>query len=254
MDQSYALPGKPGSSELLEKTTLFLTRLDAAKCDQNVIDATLEQLRRYGATMILAWLLPEPNGAGIQLTQCIIHGWPAYWTRRYVKKQLEKHDPVLKLLGQGRTDVVWHEMTEEDLDDEHSRRVMAGAASVGMKDGYTTSLATLDARLFMFTMAGERVDVTAADKLVVATVAQHAVAAILRLRHISEKADAARLTKRERQAIQLATNGEKNEDIAIQMGISRRGAEQHLANARKKLNARNMNDAIAQAMRFGIIR
>ena len=254
MNQNYALPGKPGSLELFEKTTRFLTQLDAARSEQNVIDATLDQLRGYGATMMLAWLIPDPDSADVQLAQAILHAWPAYWTRKYIRQKLDRHDPVLRLMQQGKTDVVWHEMTEEELGDEQSRRVMAGAAAVGMKDGYTTSLSTLDGRLFLFTMAGEWIDVTASDKRAVATVAQHAVGAMLRLRHIREKVGAARLTKREHQAIQLATKGEKNEHIAIQMGISRRGAEQHLANARKKLNARNTNDAIAQAMRFGIIR
>ena len=62
------------------------------------------------------------------------------------------------------------------------------------------------------------------------------------------------VTAREREALQLAADGWKDQEIAARMGISHHGVEKHLRSVRDKLEARNTTHALAIAMRLGVVR
>lgn len=61
------------------------------------------------------------------------------------------------------------------------------------------------------------------------------------------------LTKREKEAAQLAADGLKDKQIADRMGISQSTVEAHLRAARAALNAKNTAHLVAIAIRNGII-
>jgi DNA-binding NarL/FixJ family response regulator len=63
--------------------------------------------------------------------------------------------------------------------------------------------------------------------------------------------DLARLTPRECEVLQLLAEGESNQAIADQLGISVKTVEAHRANMMLKLEARNKTDLIRYAMRQG---
>ena len=61
------------------------------------------------------------------------------------------------------------------------------------------------------------------------------------------------LTKREKEATQLAAEGLKDKQIAARMGVTERTVEAHLQSARTALSAKNTTHLIALAIRSGII-
>ena len=60
-------------------------------------------------------------------------------------------------------------------------------------------------------------------------------------------------TRRERVVLELAAQGKMSIEIAAALGISRRTAEAHRANAMKKLCLRNQTDLVLYGLRQGIV-
>ena len=62
------------------------------------------------------------------------------------------------------------------------------------------------------------------------------------------------LTAREREILQLVAAGQSLEEVAAELVLSPDTVRTHLANARRKLGARNRTEAVVQAMRTAQIR
>ena len=63
----------------------------------------------------------------------------------------------------------------------------------------------------------------------------------------------AALTKREREVLILASNGETAKEIAPVLGISARAVEVHIMHVIRKLGAQNRTHAVASALRQKLI-
>lgn len=73
---------------------------------------------------------------------------------------------------------------------------------------------------------------------------------------LSEKSDVTTsetLTEREHQIIQLTAKGYTNKAIGVQLGISDRTVQNHLANIFQKLNAESRTAAVMKAIALGLI-
>ncbi|UWQ17547.1 response regulator transcription factor [Jannaschia sp. M317] len=62
-----------------------------------------------------------------------------------------------------------------------------------------------------------------------------------------------RLTRREREVLLYLSDGHGNEEIARRMGISEATVQKHLRAARERLNAQSREQALAKALRMGLL-
>lgn len=62
-----------------------------------------------------------------------------------------------------------------------------------------------------------------------------------------------RLSERERAVLQLVIDGATNKTIASELGISVHGVKHHVANLLRQLGAANRTEAVAMAMRRGLV-
>lgn len=69
----------------------------------------------------------------------------------------------------------------------------------------------------------------------------------------TEERVAVQLTPRELQVLRLAADGLTEIETARSLGLSRFTAKQYRAQAREKLGARNMTDAVIQAIKAGVL-
>ncbi len=76
---------------------------------------------------------------------------------------------------------------------------------------------------------------------------------IVKLTQQEEIAPAESLTDRELQILSLAAKGYTNKAIAVQLGISDRTVQNHLANIFQKLNAQSRTEAVMRAVSLGLI-
>jgi DNA-binding CsgD family transcriptional regulator len=61
------------------------------------------------------------------------------------------------------------------------------------------------------------------------------------------------ITRREREVLRLLADGCPTEEIALQLFISTETVRTHIAKARRKLGARTRAEAVATAVRSGLI-
>ena len=76
---------------------------------------------------------------------------------------------------------------------------------------------------------------------------------IAKLARQEETAPVESLTNRELQILTLAAKGYTNKAIAVQLGISDRTVQNHLANTFQKLNAESRTEAVMRAVSLGLI-
>ncbi len=76
---------------------------------------------------------------------------------------------------------------------------------------------------------------------------------IAKLARQEETAPVESLTDRELQILTLAAKGYTNKAIAVQLGISDRTVQNHLANTFQKLNAESRTEAVMRAVSLGLI-
>jgi DNA-binding NarL/FixJ family response regulator len=71
--------------------------------------------------------------------------------------------------------------------------------------------------------------------------------------HPSAEAESGRLTSREREIVQLLTQGKSNKEVASALDISVKTVEAHRANIMHKLNLPSFADLVHYAIRTGIV-
>lgn len=65
--------------------------------------------------------------------------------------------------------------------------------------------------------------------------------------------DNARLSDRERQCLTMAARGLTSDDMAYKLGITERTVRFHFSSIRSKLGAANRQEAVAKAIKGGLI-
>jgi DNA-binding NarL/FixJ family response regulator len=75
----------------------------------------------------------------------------------------------------------------------------------------------------------------------------------LRTRDGTAPAPTQRLTDREVQVLELVTDGQRNREIAVELGISENTVKFHLKNIVEKLHAQNRAELAARAVREGLV-
>ena len=85
-----------------------------------------------------------------------------------------------------------------------------------------------------------------------ALVATYALGRAILLRDCGSKAQVT-LSPREREALQWAAEGKSEWEIGEIMGISEHGVDKHMRAARMKLGTTSRTQAVAEAIRIGLI-
>jgi DNA-binding CsgD family transcriptional regulator len=70
---------------------------------------------------------------------------------------------------------------------------------------------------------------------------------------VSERAQRTLLSPRQLDCLRLAAQGKSSPEIAELLGISRRTVDQRIAEACERLGVRNRVEAVAKAVRLGLI-
>ena len=84
-------------------------------------------------------------------------------------------------------------------------------------------------------------------------IAQHMYRRMAAMLMTEDQIDFSAITRRETEALKLASLGKNGGEIAIEMGISRETAREHLDSARVKLHALNRTHAVTKALKAGLI-
>ncbi|RWQ78405.1 MAG: LuxR family transcriptional regulator [Mesorhizobium sp.] len=187
----------------------------------------------------------------------VLSSYPASWARQYIEQRYEDIDPVVGLARSSQRSFQWDRWTLR-LASAPQQRFFAEAAKFGIHRGVTVPIRGGFGRFAAFTLAGNIDSVVDSrptevmDLLQLAGLYYHAhVYAKLQL-GLTRLADAP-LTQRELQCLFWAARGKKMPETAKILGITTRTVVFHLENARSKLSASTVAQAVAEAAHRGLI-
>ncbi|HMF06337.1 MAG TPA: autoinducer binding domain-containing protein [Methylocella sp.] len=247
---------QPGSfRNSLDNTIRFIHDLDRARNVEDISAQLLRHLGQIGAEHVIATTIPVPGATPRQqLKSVLFFQIPEEWVTRYAAKGYAFRDPIIRRMTKLAGSFYWNELEEERHDDPSARRILEEGSELGLKKGFSTSLLTLDRQLVGFSLSGKDFETNPEARGVLTLVATYAIGRAIALQQeSSDQERQIRLSAREREALQWASEGKADWEIGEIMSISEHGADKHLRSARSKLGAINRTQAVAEAIRRGLI-
>lgn len=187
----------------------------------------------------------------------VLSSYPGSWARQYIEQRYEVIDPVVGLARSSQRSFQWDRRTLR-LPSVSQQLFFTEAAKFGIHSGVTVPIRGGFGRFAAFTLAGNMdagVDVHPTEVMETVQLAglyYHAhVYAKLQL-GLTRLVDAP-LTQRERQCLSWAARGKKMPETAKILGITTRTVVFHIENARSKLGASTVTQAVAEAAHRGLI-
>jgi LuxR family transcriptional regulator, quorum-sensing system regulator BjaR1 len=239
-----------------DHTIRFIHDLDRARNVEDISSQLLRHVGQTGAEHVIATTMPVPGATRRQqLDGVLFCRIPKEWVTRYAARSYSFRDPIIRRMTKLAGSFFWNEMEEEEmLDDPSGRRVLEEGSEFGLKKGFSTSMLTLDRQMVGFSLSGKDFDTNPEARELLTLAATYAIGRAIALEQESaDQKQQIRLSEREREALQWASEGKADWEIGEIMSISEHGADKHLRSARSKLGAVNRAQAVAEAIRRGLI-
>jgi LuxR family transcriptional regulator, quorum-sensing system regulator BjaR1 len=239
----------------LDHTVRFVHDLDRARNIKDITSKVLQHLSQIGAETVIATAMPRPGANRRQQASGVLFcEMPSEWVSNYSARGYAFKDPVIRRMLSMSAPFYWNELEQEVRDDPAGQQVMYEGAEFGLKNGFSTSLLTLDGQAVGFSIAGKNFECDSEMRGVLTLIASYAIGRAIALQQepsVQDKKIA--LSAREREALQWAAEGKNDWEIGEVMNITEHGADKHMRSVRSKLGAINRTQAVAEAIRRGLI-
>jgi LuxR family transcriptional regulator, activator of conjugal transfer of Ti plasmids len=232
----------------------FIDRLHGADDRSELGDALSSFVRNWGIDKF-AYLGFPPAGSGepVWLTT-----YPLEWARHYESCSYQNIDPVVSKMRAGVMPFFWNSIPlGRDLTPAQ-RRFFGEAAEFGLKSGFTVPIHDGQGGVAALTLASDQNPRMLMRSMKPLLSSIH-VAALYFHVHARQKLESIielerpHLSPREIACLQWLALGKTMWDISEILGISRRTVVFHLENARYKLNAVTLPQAVAHALAHRLI-
>jgi LuxR family quorum sensing-dependent transcriptional regulator len=238
----------------LEHTLDFIRDLDRARNLDDISAKVMHYLSQFGVEHMVAATIPTPDqDRRSQLGHLLLNRWPEEWATRYAARRYVAHDATIRRVMSSSEPFLWNELVPFVQDDPLARRVMNEATEFDLNEGFTLSLQTLDKQVVLFSVGGRHIEMNPDTKGMLTLVANYAIGRAIMLKQETASNKVIMLSLREREALQWAAEGKADWEIGAVMKISEHGADKHMRSARVKLGAMNRTQAVAEAIRRGLI-
>ena len=239
----------------LGHTLAFIRDLDRARNLADISAQVMRHIQPFGVEFVAATTIPMVGAnPRQQLCHVLFNRWPAEWLKRYSSRGYVYRDPAFARAKLNPTAFFWNELDPRARDDPMARRVMDEGSEFGLKEGFTASLITLDGQRVIWSLGGPRLQVDPDTRGMLTLIASYATARAIALNQaFSSEIKEIVLSPREREALQWAAEGKADWEIGEVMNISEHGADKHMRSVRTKLGAINRTQAVAEAIRRGLI-
>ena len=185
----------------------------------------------------------------------MMNNFPRSWQERYRRRDFCTIDPTLLYAEKSVWPLTW---SSELFDTEALSDLSKEARAVGFNHGWTQPFRDSHGKFGALTLARSQDAITAEEvrekqaMLQLLALAAHTVLfPALLARYQNESL--AKLTLREIDFLQLASQGSTAGEMAEAMGVTERTANFHISNAMEKLGVSNKTHAVALAIRLGLL-
>lgn len=233
---------------------LLIDRLEACEAKPEAV-AALSQFLGSAGIEHYAYLgfqahsayCPEPLKAGT---------YPAAWVDEYIENRLYAVDPVVLAATQSTLPLFWSgTRVPLILSAKSTAELFERAASHGIRAGYTIPIRSSIGQLATMTFASSLSDAEFSRLLKERQAELHLGAFHFHdaIERICAPARVAQLTPRERTCLSFSSQGLSAKEIARLLHLSPRSVKFHHDNARMKLGAANLKQAVNTANCLGLI-
>jgi LuxR family quorum sensing-dependent transcriptional regulator len=238
----------------LNNTLAFIRDLDRARNLEDVSVQVLRHVAPFGAEHVIATSIPRVGATRRQqLDSVLFHNFPAAWVDRYSSRSYAFKDPAIRRMVSGAAPFYWNELDEDVRDDPAARGVLDEAKEFHLGQGFSTSLLTLDGQGVGFSLCGQHCANDPEMRGMLTLIATYAIGRAIGFKQEKIPDAPIILSAREREALQWAAEGKGDWEIGEVMNISEHGADKHMRSVRAKLGVINRTQAVAEAIRRGLI-
>lgn len=238
----------------LDHTLAFIRDLDRARNLEDVSAQVMRHVAPFGVEHMVASTIPGPQSSRKeQLGHLLLNRWPEEWAKRYASRGYVAYDATILRLKSSPEPFRWNELAPYVRDDLSARRVMDEATEFNLNDGFTLSLQTLDRQTVLFSLGGRHLEIDPDTQGALTLIGNYAIGRAVALKQEKVPGGPIVLSAREREALQWAAEGKNDWEIGEVMSISEHGADKHMRSVRAKLGAINRTQAVAEAIRRGLI-
>lgn len=237
-----------------DDTLQVIDGIQKSATTQQVASALLGYSRQLGLHAVMAGMVPTAKAPrDTQVSNVLFADWPPGWFRRYVSKNYAMVDPIVMRAAAEPTPFTWTEAYARFAAGRSEEAVIRDAVQFRLRDGFASPLTTIEGGLVLVSLGGESLEAAAHERNALALITAYAVGRALQLSAAPPPALRPTLTEREAECLRWAAIGKSEWEISQILGISEHTAERHLQNARARLGAVNRVQAVAEAIRLGII-
>jgi LuxR family quorum sensing-dependent transcriptional regulator len=233
----------------LDETLAFIEAIDRCGSADAVSQTVLSIIKPMGFTQVFAGIIPTPGmSAQQQIANVVLHHWPEQWSQRYFSQGYLFDDPAIQRVTSSIDPFLWSELAD---DRPSAKRIMGEAKEFHLGFGFTVPMLTLDGQSAGFSIASDRGELPPHYRGRLQLLAMYAFARALSLADMPPKV---KLTPREADVLRWIAEGKSDWEIGMILRISEHTVDKMARQVRAKFNATNRTQAVALALRHGIIR
>ena len=241
----------------LSQTYDIIETLNRAATPEAICDSLTGFTGCYGLTSMVACTIPARHERTIdaQSQHLLLSAYPSEWRDRYLDQRYVHVDPIVRRLQHDFSPFLWSEAACFGQE-EHApvvKRMFGEAGDFHLKAGVAVPMITPDGLAAVVSLGGETIDAPPEIRGMIDMIGTFAIGRAIELRNQDIKRRAVRLTPREIECLRWAGEGKSEWEISTILNISECTVEKHLVHARRKLQATNRTQAVASAIRLGLI-
>ncbi|MBA5778997.1 LuxR family transcriptional regulator [Stappia sp. F7233] len=240
----------------LDQTLEIIARIDRAVTPEEICDGLTSFTARFGLGSMIAGTMPSPTDRRRQQEQhLLLSGFPDGWMDRYLSQNYVHIDPVIRRIQSDLAPFEWSQALPyiSSRTASVAHRMFGEAREHRLATGFAVPLITPDGAIAAISFGGERLELPPEAPGMISMIGSYAIGRAIELRSREARRRDAGLTPREIECLKWAADGKTEWEISVILTISEHTADKHLANAQRKLRAANRAQAIANAMRLGLI-
>lgn len=229
----------------------FIHALNHLDSPEAVSTSMRKATARHGFDTLLMFGLPTRN----QRFEDVVIGkhWPEEWTRIYGEGHYIHDDPIIRHLRRTTKPFEWREVTFDAERHPRAAELMHLREELGFKNAFVVPVPGAAGTLAGVSMGGTQPDLTSRTKPAIHMMAVYAFQTVFDIRVPRGRASYGILTEREREVLTWAAAGKSAWDIGELLSIAKRTVHAHTQTASRKLGATNQTQAVAMALRDGLI-
>ena len=245
---------------LAERTLAFAVQASEVHTRKQLIASSQSVIEEVGATRLACLYLRRHKGEVV--ISHAISNLPRAWLELYLARGYEAIDPVYQGVVRSSTYGYWDELARAQGVGRAGREVMSAAREYGMSDGFTRRVTLERGGAAVMMVAGVQLKrgarVRAALRMCFDVFANEGLRMIrgagkAQAEPDDDEAGQASLSKTQLKVLIMRAEGMSNKQVAMTMKRNEKTVECHVTEVLRRLEARNMIDAIRIAAKRKLI-